>query len=440
MLKNQAAVLRFRKTQKSAGLRAIGSAIGGFLLAGTVIAGGQSPMMIALVGALGITGGVFAFVGGMLAYFFTGTMNISAVEITSALGIIVTKTIFREILGKDFRIVGSSLITGIVTLLCGSIVTLMGSGGGTEFFIVACKAVLCGSVTYFLMTVISSWKEEKRPVLYGMQGASLAAVYIVAIASLCSAEIGFFNIGRILGLIVTLFGAKKFRHTGGAICGALTTCGLILSSSDLGEAAMLLALTAMVAGLFSDFGNFPTALIFLGTNIASLVLIGVTPSSARLIADLIVAAAVFILLPERAVMSFLGIRAVPRCESSAVELAASRLDFAAKTIRGVQNSVKQVSKSLERRKADNDIAVKVCDNVCGKCRNNMLCWENQFDDTYEQFQKIKKSVELKGRIFMEELPAELNGCFRKTALVEEFNRAYTAERLENHGAENERHA
>lgn len=436
MLKNQTAVLKFRKNQKSAGtvLHVGGAAIGGFLLAGTAIAGGQSPLLVALLGALGITDGVFAFVGGMMAYFFTGTMNISMVEITSALGVLVTKTIFRELMGKNFRAAGNSIITGLTTFLCGGLVTLLTSGGGTAFFIVTCKAVLCGSVTFFMMTVISSWKEEKRPVLYGMQGASLAAVYIVAIASLCSAGIGFFNIGRILGLTVTLFGAKKFRHTGGAICGALTVCGLIMCSADLGKPAMLLALTAMVAGLFADFGNLPTALIFLGTNIASLVLIGVTPENARIVADLIVASAVFVILPENTVTAFLGIRAVPRCESPAVELAASRLDFAAKTIHEIQNNVKQVSKTLERRKSDNDIAVRVCDNVCGKCRSNMLCWENQFDATYEQFGRIKKQLELKGRIFIEELPEELN-CFRRNILVEEFNRAYTAERLENHATQ-----
>lgn len=429
MLKNQAVAV---KNTREIGIltRAIGTVLTAFLLANSTIGGGQSPIVVGFVAALNLPEGIFAFLGALAAYFFTGKVSSSIIEICAMLIILVMKVLICEVFGKEMKVTGSTILSGMAFTLCGLAITFVTTTSGATAFVVTCKGILCGCATYFLITAFSAIQREHKLVVTGTLGASLGVVFVLLVASLCSVQLGFFNLGRALGITIVLLAAKKYKHIGGAVCGALVTCGVVLYSSEMGKATMLLAVAGLIAGLFAEFGVLAAAFFFISANAVGLIVIGVTPETSRILVDVLFASVAFVIVPDRLVTNVLGVGAVTKVSDKVTALAASKLNFAAKTIGEVRKSVEQVSKALEKRNCDNDISVAVCDNICGKCKNNINCWESEFDKSFESFNQVRKSMDIKGKITMEDLPQGLNKCYKKAELVESFNEIYNDEQSE----------
>lgn len=429
MLKNQAAAV---KTFRQAGVltKILGSFFAGFMLANSTLNGAQSPLAVGLVGALNLSEGIFAFLGGMLAYLITGKIGDAIVEISAMVGILVFRVILCEFIRKEIKAAGAAVLTGISYIAAGLAVVFAMSGSGGAVFLVVCKGLLCGCAAYFAIMSFNAAQSEQKLVISGTSGAALGVVFVIGVAALCSAQVGFFNFGRAFGVLVVLLAAKKFKHAGGAVCGALVTCGVVLYSPDMGKATMLLAAAGMVAGLFAEFGALPAAFFFISANAVGLIAIGVTPETARILVDAMVASVAFVILPERLTSVLLGSSAVSRCNSKINALTASKLTFAAKTIAEVRKSVEQVSKALEKKSGENDISVAVCDQICGKCRNNLYCWESEFDKSFEAFREVKTVLEQKGRVVQEDLPQSLAKCFKRAELTDCFNESHHIETAE----------
>lgn len=429
MLKNQAVTIR-RAKQLGIPTKMIGTILTGFLLANSTIGGAQSPLIMGFVGALNLSEGIFAFLGALLAYFFTGKVTSSFIEISGMICILALKVMVCEVFGKQIKATGSAVLSGLAYTLCGLAITFFTTTNGATAFVVACNGILCGCAAYFLISTFSAVKNEKKLVITGSAGASLGVVFVLSIATLCSAQLGFLNLGRVFGVLVVLLAAKKYKHLGGAVCGALVTCGVVLYSPEMGKATMLLAVAGLIAGVFAEFGTLPLTFFFISANAVGLIAIGVTTETARILVDVMVASVAFVIIPDKLVTNILGVGVAAKAGDKVTALAASKLNFAAKTIGEVRKSVEQVSKALEKRNGENDVTILVCDNICGKCRNNLYCWESEFDRSFENFNIVKKNLELKGKVTQDDLPQGLNKCFKRTELVDCFNESYSDEIVE----------
>ena len=408
----------------------IGSFLSGFILSNATLNGGQSPLVVGLIGALSLSESIFAFLGAILAYLVTGRITEALTELCSMVLILVVKVIFSEFIRKELKSAGLAFLTATAYIFCGLAVSFAMTLPTVAFLLVLCKGVLCGCGAFFLIMTMSAARQERRLVISGTAGAALGVVFMLAIASLSAASFSFFNLGRTLGILVVLLAARKFKYAGGAVCGALVTCGTVLYSPEMGRATMLLAVAGLAAGIFAEFGTLPTAFFFISANALGLIAIGVTPETARILVDVLFATLAFVLVPERLTAQILGVNAISRDKSRINALTASKLDFAAKTIREVRKSVEQISSALEKKNVENDVAVSVCDRICGKCRNNLYCWENEFDRSFQHFTAIKQTLERKGKVQTEELPAGLSKCFKRSELVDCFNESYQQELVE----------
>lgn len=407
----------------------LAAALGGFLLAGSHVAGVQSPLAVSLVAALDLWSGIAAFLGALLGFFVGGRTDSAYAEIAAILFMLAVQAVSRELLRVKTPNGIRVAFAGAVSLGCGVVLALMSGGTGTAYFVAVSRAVLCACGTYFLLSVADGVRQEGGLVLSGRAGACLGALFVLGIASLCPLSIGPFNFGRSAGILVTMLAVMKFRHLGGALCGALTACGVVLYSPQMGGAAMLLPVAGLVGGLFADFGRLPAAFFFIASNAVGLIVLGVTPETSRILVDVTAATVAFALLPEYFGTGFFilpGENAAADTDS----LSASQLDFAAKTIGEVRKSVEQISESLEKSVQNADLPTRVCDQVCGSCRNNLACWEKNFDGSFESFSHIAGKLADNGRITSDELPAGLKNCFKRTALTDCFNREFLMEQGE----------
>ena len=72
-----------------------------------------------------------------------------------------------------------------------------------------------------------------------------------------------------------LMAVRKYRNIGGAVVGALTTCGVLLCTPSLARNTLLLATSGLICGAFLQFGSLVIVLVFLAVSLVSLVAMGV---------------------------------------------------------------------------------------------------------------------------------------------------------------------
>lgn len=425
MIKNQAVKTDEVNRQITSLTAYLLNGITAFIISISTLAGELSPLNVAIVACSNITGGIAAFAASLMAYFFTGTAVEALPQICSMLAIIIIKFFFEEIIQKEIGIPQIAVLTTFIYLCF---------GGGILFFteitlnlllIRIAQGLLCGCTTYFLMTVTSSIKRENVIPVTGSAGVSLGVIFTLAISALTSIDISNFNIGRTIGLLVMLFAMKKYKHIGGVICGALTTCGVSLCSPELGKTTMLLACIGLIVGLFSEIGGFALVLSFIATNAAALVVIGITSDTYGMVFDIAIATIIFVFIPSATSSQVLHTFTQTKRGGEAIaQNAGAKLCFASKTIGEIKNSFDKVSFAMEKKEKLIDISGMVCERVCSKCKKCIDCWEGSYDTTNSIFQKLESEIMNFGEISKNTFHNDLNFCIKRNLLESDYNMLY----------------
>ena len=400
-------------------------AILGFITSNTTITGGLSPLNVAIVACTSLTGGIAVFATSLISYIFNGTVSYALTQISAMVAILGFKFIMNEVWHKKTSAFVASILSGSTMLFFGIAISFVGKFSYEQFFLRISQAILCGCTAYFIITAMQIVKKEKIIPVSGTAGASLGVIYVIALATLTSIDVSRLNFGRVIGVLVMLLAIKKYKHLGGAVCGVLTSCGVILCSPTLGRSTMLLACAGLIAGLFAEFGSFAIIISFIVANIVGLVAIGVTYDTFPMLLDIAIATIIFVIIPSSIwsrVLQSIGV------SHSSVEVvaqnASARLNFASQTLHDVKESITKVSVAMEKKTQEQDLVSMVCENVCGKCRNNLICWEQNFGETNKAFYKIQRSLNALGKVSCSDFPEELNHCVNNILLENEFNTMY----------------
>lgn len=107
----------------------------------------------------------------------------------------------------------------------------------------------------------------------------------MTVATLAAVPLPYFNAGRIFGAFALLAAVRKYKTAGGAVVGALTTCGILLCSPQLAGNTLLLATSGLICGAFVQFGVLAAAFVFIGVSLISLVAIGINSDTFFMFAD-----------------------------------------------------------------------------------------------------------------------------------------------------------
>ncbi len=426
MLKNQA--YQVREENKSLGgittLLVFGAL--GIITSVTTITGGLSPLNVAIVACASFTGGIATFAASLIAYFFNGTAIEALPQICAMLSILGIRFVVTEIGQKKISAIKTALISCILMLGFGIGLLFLFNFTYTSLFLRISQAILCGCTTYFILLAVNSYRKELTIPISGIAGASLGVIYVLTLATLTSIDFASINFGRILGVLVMLLAIKKYKHLGGAVCGVLTSCGIILCSPTLGRSTMLLACAGLIAGLFAELGIVAVIISFITANIVGMIAIGISFDTFPMLLDSAIATVIFIVIPSSVWSQALQSVGVSRYSGEVIaQNAGERLNFAAQTINDVKESINKVSMAMEKKSAEQDLVSKVCENVCGKCKNNLLCWEDNFNETNDCFYKIETMLNLLGKVSFADFPTELNHCVKKNLLEYEFNTLYS---------------
>lgn len=292
-----------------------------------------------------------------------------------------------------------------------------------------CEVLLaCGGAWFFERAATAVFRRGGFAAADLPARAGCALVCGVLLAALSASKVGPISLGNVLTLLLLVFCAVQGGVTGGCVCG--TAAGTVLAVSvGTGDLFPIgYAFVGLVIGCFAPLGRVAAALTLVASNGVLVLLFRDAPSAALL--ESVAAAGLFLLIPQR-LQTHLANAVFRESEHASPEYmrrsVAMRLDFAARAIAHVSQSVEEVSKQLLKHCAPSISGVydRAVADACGNCGLRMLCWQTQHDATTAALNHVTPVLVQKGRVSRSDLPEDLRTvCKRPDRLAEAITGHY----------------
>lgn len=384
---------------------AVLSLAGGFLIAGAEINGMTSFIGASVCGAASPLNSTAILVGSLFRHIISGNLHKNIIIICAMIFIIM---------GKLFTIsfdnaVWSGTATGISVFASSLIVSAIIGESIFKILFYLIYSIFSGFTAYFL--VISGESLRRQRVIDLKSGISFAfaVVYAVMLSALTSFDLVFVNPGRVLGIAVTLVAGYHYGYMGGVLCGAITTCGIFLSSKDTGMPFVLLSVAGLVSGYIHRRSMGATAVLFNALSILFIIMTGQTDSIIPCVCDLALGTALFFgICPnvsDKWVVTGKG-------RDGTEDIISSRMEFLASSISALRDDAERISNLLSENSVKSDAVEELSESICSDCRNKTICWYRNYEDSREGFRKLLKSDS------PENFPPELKDCLKKPELSE----------------------
>lgn len=393
--------------------------LSGLVFSGAEIGSLPSPLPIAIAGCLSSTGAVAVLMGTMLRYFMSN-LFLERLPLLCALLLVTCSRLF---LRSHTSAIFLSLCTGVCTLLSGVLLSFLQQKSGQDVLLYMMTACLAGTTSWFLHTVLSGLQNQQKIQLKSATGCAAAIVYILCISALTSFDYPFMNVGRILGIAVTLLGARRFRYMGGVICGALTACGTMLCAGELGMPLLFLPITGLLAGYLVDRGIGLMTLLFFLINALAQLTVSLQVITFSSIGDLFLGCIAFLLLNNICFDRWL-ITANSSYDST-MQTISTRLQFMSEAIHSVREDTGEIAALLQKQKPE-PVKETVCERVCATCREQHDCWELQHGRTDAAFSDMARQPVST----LPEVPESLSNCPNAERLQQQFYREKRKAQLE----------
>lgn len=377
---------------------------------------------VAVAAVLG-NNAIGAFAGSLLAYVISGTLGDGIVQLCSILVLIALR--FINPLGSHRNEpIYVSLATTAVLILFNSVMCIAMSDDGFTASLRMVSSLMCGCIVYILKTI--SVNRDKNGVydLTGINGIFIGIIYMMVVSTLSSIPMPVINLGRILGTFTILITVKKYKNFYGAGIGALTTCGILISTPLTFRNTLLLAAVGLVCGAFTRFGTLITVLSMLFATLIGLVSIGVNSDTYNMLADVAIGSIVFLLIPSSVYQTItkkvIGIRS---SLDVAAQVNSSKLNFASQTLSSIRRQLSLITVAMDKKKSDVIISENVKFNICKKCELYSICFKTD-NQTLSSFFELEKILKTDGLLKKGDVHSSLPLCINKAEIIDAFNNEY----------------
>lgn len=387
-----------------------------FIIANSTLSGVQSSLNIALMGALPpiYAGSVLA--GSLIAYFTADNFLKSAVMICAML-LVAGVRIF---INKKISNIYNSLIT-ILCMLGGGIVIFTATEQDLNTITVhICLSAITGLVQYFLSQLF--YEDDYGFHINTDSVISLSVAYALLISTFCSVEIWNVNVGIVLGVVSILCCSKIYGISGSAICGILSTCGMMLFSPNLGFSTIFFSMCGLACGVLSQSHKSMLSILFICINVIGLMLIGDMNLFVVSMGGILIGTLIFLFIPSKVFKLEVDKSILPYTtpDISFLDTIEARLKYSMQSLKDVRVSTSGIASVIEKKFKPLDVTDEVYNQVCVKCRNRKFCWEKNSAKTLENF-NVLKSYRCED-ITATSMPEFFNWCFKRTDIADSFVR------------------
>lgn len=388
------------------------------------ILGFNSPVNIVIVSISG-SSSIPAFIAAALSYIINGNLSEGIPSICAMAAIVVIKTFIfpRTYNHSPFSL---AVLSGSVTLFFGALLSLVMPARNEVIIYRTFAAALCFFLVFFSKYCYENYKKTGIIVIKGLNGIGLSILYVMLVATLTSVSLLGINLGRAFGVVVMLFAINRYKHIGGAVCGALATCGVILCAPDLAKNTLLLATSGLICGAFASFGIAAIIIVFIGVSLISLVTIGMNPDTFKLFADLIAGAVIYLAVPEGKITGALKlVGGTNKASEISNETVSSKLLFASSALSDVKNQISTVTEAMEKKVTPTQLGRLVKDSVCRECPMNAICWQRKECETKSVFTQLQRKIACMEKLCEEDIDKKMPECIRKELIANTYNLMYT---------------
>lgn len=300
------------------------------------------PVPAAAAMCAGPVSSVAVLIGALVTCCISGTLFDNIQLIISLMLAACVRIILHEYHSQLFV----SVMSALCVLASGIVCSAAGGSGAEGILVSIMSAILTGTTAYFLNMVLHSIGNRNKIHISSSAGCAAAVVYFVLIAALCSFEFSLLNPGCIIGSAVTLIAARRYRCSGGVICGALTACGAVLSAQELGMSLSFLPVTGLIAGYMAENGSFAVSGVFFLFNALAQLTVMSSSSSYSAIGNLMTGCALYLLLQTVCIDKWI-ITEDPAAQK-VMDNMKLRMNFLAASICSVRTDTERIARVLKR--------------------------------------------------------------------------------------------
>ncbi|MDE5884531.1 MAG: SpoIIE family protein phosphatase [Oscillospiraceae bacterium] len=355
-----------------------GSVCSGFLLSLGTISGGTSPLAAALAG---ICNPLYAFcmlLGSLLAYAIRQAPEEMQFVLIALVSVTCMRILFYEHHPNSDSDSNSyqkasvmGVLTGISCVISGLLLSLVFEHHTGKLLLYLPEAFLTGAAAYFLADAVQSLRENRKIILNPGKSFTFAICYLLGITALCGMDFQFCNLGRITGVLCTLLAARQFKQSAGTLCGALTTCGIVLCSVPLGMPLLFLPVTAMLAGFLSRTPNSVLIPAFFLMQIFSSAVLDSSMELVKILVELMIACCIYAMCSKIELRYFISIPAV---NSIGQRQIIQQEQFLGDALEHLREETSAVMRHLTVGSIPDPIG-QVREHVCKDCPQYQTCWK-----------------------------------------------------------------
>ncbi|MDR1754599.1 MAG: SpoIIE family protein phosphatase [Eubacterium sp.] len=382
-----------------------------------------SPFAAAFMASLTGFDCIYAFVGTVLGFTLRG-------ELSSAVSNLIVLTfigIFRILIAKNYN----KFINFATILVCGlSVLTtnVLTSSRPGDIFVSLVFALASSLGVYSFITCYGLF--DGRHYLTLLKPANVAALgisYCIFIMSLSSFEYSALNLGLLAAVLISIVASQKYRYAGGVITGAIAALGISIADTSYLAGGLMIAIAALGGSLFARLGKITAAAGYILISGICVMLLGANEYTMKTMANILMGAVVFAFLPADRILA--GIKYAPTAKSGTdvSEIFAERLKMSASALKEVKIAVEKTAEILDQknRRDISWVYNNACNDICRKCRFNMKCWGEEYDDTVKVFGRIMLKMRGGGIAIADDLDGTLyHRCIKREGLILAINTRY----------------
>ncbi|HEX3030081.1 MAG TPA: stage II sporulation protein E [Clostridia bacterium] len=276
---------------------------------------------------------------------------------------------------------------------------------------------------------------KRKSVFTNEEMISTAIFTAIAVSGMASTSILGFNIKNILCILIILMCSYKYGSGVGSAIGV--TVGLIVSMNSTATPLVIAsyAFCGLLSGIFKSLGKVGASLGFIMGNAIMTLYINGSMDILIYLKEIILAVIIFMLVPKRFIMSFVGFfdRSFESngekisYSSRMKEITVEKLNKFSRTFKELAKTFGEISEiSVTTEKQDiTSLFDRVADHVCKDCSLCLHCWDRNFYNTYLIMFKVFERLDAKGRIESSDIPEYfIERCERVNDFVKAVNNVY----------------
>lgn len=371
--------------------------------------GTELPLNAALAAALSPTGGIAVLAGGTAADFLTGTLQSQPILICAP----ALVTIIRWLLNIRQTPRASALLAGCSTGAAAVIFAVAHLTAGRDWIIWLFYSFFNAGLAYCIRQVILRIETDLPIRLHEGDTLVFSVCAVIGLTALCTLRLFRISFGIMLTAALILTAAKRYRITGGVICGMLSALAIVLADGKAAPYAVMLPAAGFAAGLLSGRSAALSYTVFQICGAAGLMLVQWDPAVANAMVSGIIGGLIFLLLPT--VQSADRLMQWSDSEADLAALTEARLEFLSHSIAGVRGNAERIANVMSGSSQTADQFQTVCDTVCSRCRSRALCWEHDDREARNCFRQLSEA----------DLSEKLNapfGCVQPDQVTAAFSR------------------